>query len=157
MHEFYPVMFVIIGIIGFSNRKNDSHKQKELIFFSISINFVTLWKSHRIYGYYKYITVLEKKKLKNFISQKTFINTLYSLKINNNNNSRCNEIRCTIQENIIQTFFANNIVMYLFFLTHLFYQTLTKYDININVMYKYLKEILTNQWIILWDQEGRVH
>lgn len=33
MHEFYPVMFVIIGIIGFSNRKNDSHKQKELIFF----------------------------------------------------------------------------------------------------------------------------
>lgn len=46
------------------------------------------------------------------MSQKTFINTLYSLKINNNNNSRCNEIRCTIQENIIQTFFANNIVMY---------------------------------------------
>lgn len=33
MHEFYPVMFVIIGIIGFSNRKNDSHKQRELIFF----------------------------------------------------------------------------------------------------------------------------
>lgn len=33
MHGFYPVMFVIIGIIGSSNRKNDSHKQKELIFF----------------------------------------------------------------------------------------------------------------------------
>lgn len=53
------------------------------------------------------------------------------------------------KKTLFQTYFANNIVMYLFFLTHLFYQTLTKYDININVMYKYLKEILTNQWIIL--------
>lgn len=118
MHEFYPVMFVIIGIIGFSNRKNDSHKQKELIFF---FHFHKFCDTENHTGYTVttsiYITVLEKK---NFISQKTFINTLYSLKINNNNNSRCNEIRCTIQQNIIQTYFANNIVMYLFFLTYLF-------------------------------------
>lgn len=70
MHEFYPVMFVIIGIIGFSNRKNDSHKQKELIFFSIFINFVTLKITPDIRLLQVYNGTREKKNLKTLYHKK---------------------------------------------------------------------------------------
>lgn len=70
MHEFYPVMFVIIGIIGFSNRKNDSHKQRELIFFSIFINFVTLKITPDIRLLQVYNGTREKKNLKTLYHRK---------------------------------------------------------------------------------------
>lgn len=70
MHEFYPVMFVIIGIIGFSNRKNDSHKQRELIFFSIFINFVTLKITPDIRLLQVYNGTREKKNLKTLYHKK---------------------------------------------------------------------------------------
>lgn len=70
MHEFYPVMFAIIGIIGFSNRKNDSHKQKELIFFSIFINFVTLKITPDIRLLQVYNGTREKKNLKTLYHKK---------------------------------------------------------------------------------------
>lgn len=62
-------MFAIIGIIGFSNRKNDSHKQKELIFFSIFINFVTLKITPDIRLLQVYYGTREKKIKKLYITE----------------------------------------------------------------------------------------
>lgn len=75
MHEFYPVMFVIIGIIGFSNRKNDSHKRKELIFFFHFHKFCDTLKITPDIRLLQVYNGTREKKFKNVISQKTFINT----------------------------------------------------------------------------------